>query len=96
MDTDLKTSISEQGSEVQTTETKIVGNKYELEIALENKMYPKTYYSHQSGSVTLDEIPTKFKALELQIAKWTLIEDQQLMNLNLGTDAEPQMVKINA
>jgi hypothetical protein len=44
----------------------------------------------------VDETPTKIKAQELQIVGWTLIENQQLMKLNLGTDAEPHMVKINA
>jgi hypothetical protein len=32
----------------------------------------------------------------LQIIGWTLTENQQLMKLNLGIDAKPQMVKINA
>jgi hypothetical protein len=32
----------------------------------------------------------------LQIAGWTLIEDQQLMKFNMGTNVEPRMVKINA
>jgi hypothetical protein len=44
----------------------------------------------------MDEIPTKIKTYELQMVGWTLIEDQQLMKFNLGTDAEPQLVKINA
>ncbi len=44
----------------------------------------------------MDETPTKIKAQGLQIARWTLIKDQQLMKLNLGTNAKPQMVKINA
>ncbi len=30
-------------------------------------MYPKTYYSHQLGSVAVDEILAKIKAHELQI-----------------------------
>jgi hypothetical protein len=54
------------------------------------------YYNHQLGSVAMDETLTKIKARELQIAKWTLIEDQQLMELNLGIDARPQLVNINA
>jgi hypothetical protein len=54
------------------------------------------YYIHQPGNVVVDEIPTKIKAQGLLIARWTLIEDQQLMKLNLGIDVEPQMVKINA
>ncbi len=52
-------------------------------------MYLKTYYNHQPGSVAVDETPTKIKALKLQIIGWMLIEDQQLMKLNLGTNAEP-------
>jgi hypothetical protein len=51
-------------------------------------MYPETYYSHQLGSVAVDETPTKIKAQELQIVGWTLIQDQQLMKFNLGTDAK--------
>jgi hypothetical protein len=30
------------------------------------------------------------------MANWTLTKNQQLMKLNLGTDAKPQMMKINA
>jgi hypothetical protein len=52
-------------------------------------VYPKTYYSHEPGSVVMDKIPTKIKAQELHITRWMLIKDQQLMKLNLGTDAEP-------
>jgi len=44
----------------------------------------------------VDETPTNIKGHGLQIARWTLTKDQQLMNLNLGIDAKPQMVKINA
>jgi hypothetical protein len=52
-------------------------------------MYLETYYSHQPRTVTMDEIPTNFKAQEMQIAKWTLTEDQQLMKFNLGTNTKP-------
>jgi len=44
----------------------------------------------------MDEILPKIKAQELQIVRWTLIKSQQLMKLNLGTNAKSQMVKINA
>jgi len=63
---------------------------------LEDKVYPEMYYNYQLGNVAMDETPTKIKAQELQIARWTLNENQQLMKLNLGTDAKPHMVKINA
>ncbi len=44
----------------------------------------------------MDETPTKIKAQELQIIRWTLTKDQQLMKFNIRIDGEPQMVKINA
>jgi hypothetical protein len=44
----------------------------------------------------MDETPTKIKTYELQMVGCMLIEDQQLMKFNLGTDAKPQLVKINA
>jgi hypothetical protein len=37
----------------------------------------------------MDETPTKIKTHELQIVGWTLTKDQQLMKLNMGTNAEP-------
>jgi hypothetical protein len=44
----------------------------------------------------LDEILANIKAKGLQTSKWMLTKNQQLMKLNLGTNAKPQMVKINA
>jgi hypothetical protein len=96
MEIDVKTNISKHGYEVQSIEKKIPGNIYEPEMALEDKVYPKTYYRHQLGNVIVDETPTNIKAHELLIVGWTLIEDQQLMKFNMETDAKPQMVKINA
>jgi hypothetical protein len=76
MDIDVKTSISEHGSKIQSIEKKVFGNKYELEVALEDKVYLKTYYKHQPRSVIMDETPGNIKAQGLQIIGWTLIEDQ--------------------
>jgi hypothetical protein len=39
MDTDVKTSISKQAFEVQSTKKKIPGNRYEPEVTLEDKVY---------------------------------------------------------
>ncbi len=89
MDIDVKISILEQGFEVQSIEKKIPDNKYELEVVLEDKVYLKTYYRHQLGSVVVDETLVNIKTQGLQIARWMLIEDQQLMKLNLGTATEP-------
>ncbi len=61
MDTYVKTSISEQGYEVQKIEKKIHGNKYELEVALEDKVYPETYYKHQPWTFIMDETLIKIK-----------------------------------
>ncbi len=55
MDTNVKTSISKQGSKVQSTEKKIPSNRYELKVALEDKVYLEMYYRHQQGSVVVDE-----------------------------------------
>ncbi len=40
MDTNVKSSISEQGCKVQSTKKKILDNRYEQQIALEDKVYP--------------------------------------------------------
>jgi hypothetical protein len=63
---------------------------------LEFKVYPETYYKHQLRSVIVDETLTNIKAHGLQIVGWKLTRKQQLMKFNLGIDAKPQMVKINA
>ncbi len=47
MDTHVKTSILEHGSKVHNTKKKIPINKYELEVALEDKVYSEAYYIHQ-------------------------------------------------
>jgi hypothetical protein len=62
MDTDVKKSILEHGSKVQSTKKKILGNKYEPKIALEDKVYPKTYYKHQPRSDEVDETRANIKA----------------------------------
>ncbi len=59
-------------------------------------MYLKMYYNHQPRSVVVDETLAKIKAQELQIPGLMLTKDQQLVKLNLGTNVEPHMVKINA
>ncbi len=58
---DVKISISEQRSEIHSTKKKIPGNRYETEVVLEDKVYPKMYYRHQLKSVIVDETPTKIK-----------------------------------
>ncbi len=65
MDTNVKTTILEQEFEVHNTNKKIVGNKYELKVALKDKVYLKMYYNHQPRSVVVDETLAKIKAKEL-------------------------------
>ncbi len=96
MDTNVKTSISKQGFEVHSMQKKILGNIYEPKVALEDKVYPETYYRHQPWSVIVDKTLANIKAHGLQIVGWSLTKEQQLMKLNLGIDVKPQLVKINA
>jgi hypothetical protein len=56
-----------------------------LEVFLEDKVYPETYYHHSQDDTQVDETPTKIQVHNLQITCWTLIEEQQLVKLNLGT-----------
>jgi hypothetical protein len=65
MDTYVKTSISEQGYEVQSIEKKKPSNRYESEVALKDKVYPKMYYRHQPRSVVMDETLAKIKEQRL-------------------------------
>ncbi len=75
MDTNVKTSISQQEFGVQSIEKKIDNNKYEPKVVLEGKVYLKMYYSHQLGNVTMDETLAKIKEHELEIVGWTLTKD---------------------
>ncbi len=96
MDINVKISILKQRFKVQNIQKKILDNKYEPEIALRDKLYLEMYYKHQPRNGVVNETLVNIKAQGLQIIGWMLIEDQQLMKLNLGIDAKPQMVKINA
>jgi hypothetical protein len=51
MDTDVKTIISKQEFEVQSTKNKIISNRYEPNVTMEDKVYLEMYYNHQQGSV---------------------------------------------
>ncbi len=75
MDASVKTSNSELKLEVQIIEQKTTDNRYKPKIALEDKVYPKTYCSHWPRSVMVDEILAKIKAQELQIGRWKLTKD---------------------
>ncbi len=44
--------------EYRALKKRYLANVYEPEVALEDKVYPETYYNHQLGSVTMDGIPT--------------------------------------
>jgi hypothetical protein len=61
MVTNVKTTISKQGYEVQGIEKKILGNKYELKVVLEDKVYLETYYRHQPRNVIMDETLVNIK-----------------------------------
>jgi len=73
--------------EYRTQKKCITSNIYEPKVVLGDKMYLETYYNHQPKTIAMDETPTKIKAHELQIARWTLTKNQQLLKLNLRTNA---------
>jgi hypothetical protein len=41
------------------TRTKIIEFNVKLEMSLEDKVYPKTYYHHSQADIEVDETPTK-------------------------------------
>jgi len=62
IDTNVKINISKHGYDVLNTKKRIPSNGYELEIALEDKVYQETYYRHQLENVVMDETLAKNKA----------------------------------
>jgi hypothetical protein len=42
------------------------------------------------------ETPAKIQVQNLQITCWTLIKEQHLVKLNIGTKANPQYIKVNS
>jgi hypothetical protein len=52
-------------------------------------------FSHVPSNILVDDTPTHLKDKDLKIAQWNLLEEAQVCNLNLGTKAEPKIVKIN-
>jgi hypothetical protein len=56
MDIDVNITISKQEFEVQNKKKKIINNIYESDVALEDKVYPETYYSHHLKSVVVMKI----------------------------------------
>jgi len=66
-----------------------------LEVSLEDKVYPKTYYHHSHDDIQVDETLAKTWVQNLQIVNWTLIEEQ-LIKLKLSKEANPQYIKINS
>jgi hypothetical protein len=41
-------------------------------------------FPYTTREIPVDEIPTHLKVQDLKIARWTLQEDVQIQNLNLG------------
>ncbi len=44
----------------------------------------------------MDETPLKIQVQNFQIVSQTLTKEQQLIKLNLGTEANPQYIKVNS
>jgi hypothetical protein len=57
IDTSGKTNTLELNFGVHNIEKKTTRNRYELEVALDDKVYLEMYYNHQLGNVAMDETP---------------------------------------
>ncbi len=74
---DPKQRMSDQGAiEVVPSTTKLEDFYVKLEISLEDKVYPKTYYHPSQVDIEMDETPTKIQVQNLQIIGWTLTKEQ--------------------
>ncbi len=58
---------------------------------MEEKFYLETYYKFKPRNVGVDDNSNKNQNIGIAYSKY-----QQLMKFNLGTNAKPQMVNINA
>jgi hypothetical protein len=74
--------------EVVPSTINIIEFHVKLKISLEEKVYLETYYHHSQTNMEMNETPTKIQVHNLQITRWTLIKEQ-LVKLNLGTEANP-------
>jgi hypothetical protein len=52
-------------------------------------------FQHVPSNILVDDTPTHFNDKDWEIAQWNLLEEAQVRNLNLGTQIEPKIVKIN-
>jgi hypothetical protein len=79
---ELKIRINEefepqQGTiEVVFSIIKTIDFYVKLEISLEYKVLPKTYYHHTQDDIEVDETPAKIHVQNLQIVGWILTEEQ--------------------
>jgi hypothetical protein len=76
--------------------TKTTKFNVKLKTSLEDRVYPKTYYHHSQADIEVDERTTKILVQNLHIVSWTLIEEEQFVQFNLGIKANPQCIKVNA
>jgi hypothetical protein len=61
-----KQRMSDQGAiEMVPSTTKLEDFYVKLEISLEDKVYPKTYYHHSQVDIEMDETPTKIRVQNL-------------------------------
>jgi hypothetical protein len=58
--------------------------------------YPKYFSTYTKENIIVDEIPVKTKVQDMCIGAWTLLEDEQVQLLNVGTETEPAYLKVNA
>jgi hypothetical protein len=71
-------------------------NRYETRIDLEAKIYIETCYKHQTMECLDWWNFSQGQGSRVTNSRLNIHKEQQLTNSNMGTQAKPQMVKINS
>ncbi len=56
--------------------------------------YPYQFYNYIEDNILIDEILVRDQIHEMQVVKWTLTHDAQVRKLTMGTQEEPQYLKV--
>ncbi len=56
--------------------------------------YPYQFYNYIEDNILIDEVLVRDKIHEMQVVKWTLTYDAQVRKLTMGTQQEPQYLKV--
>ncbi len=55
----------------------------------------KTFFQPEVGEMEIDKMPTQIRVQNLLIVGWIVTKEEQLTNINLGSEENLQKIKIN-